>query len=143
MATKKVKASKKEAAPLIEPEEPALNGHAERLEEYHDQESEFGTDLRFRQERSEALDVFEGFTGGEKGISGKTDLTPDQVVLLTTFRILEKTYPGLGLERFPEWFEVYRLSIARGSRKETVDMFRGKMDLIKRDTEDVGNPNRF
>ena len=118
----------------------------EDAEEYHDQESEWEDDEVDVPETDAGHRIYSDFTGGAaKGVAGQTDLTPDQAVLLTQFRILEASYGHLrlGLESFPEWFEVYRLSIGRGSRKETVDMFRGKLEVGPKPEDELRSPNRF
>lgn len=105
----------------------------EEKEEYQDADNDWEDETsKFIQEESDVRHVVRDFTGGT-GISGKTDLTPIQGVLLTQFRLLQEDYhkrfPGLNLDKLPQWFEIYRLSIGRGSRKETVDILKGKLDI--------------
>lgn len=113
---------------------PVAKGLVERLEgqgEYHDQESEWenGDEDSVIAEESEMRQFNRDFTGD--GLAGKTDVTEDQSVMLTQFRILEGDYdrdfPELGLPRFPHWFERYRLSINRKSRTEMVEINRGQI----------------
>lgn len=96
-------------------------------------------DTRFGQEESEAVAMHRDFTG-DRGISGKTDLTPGQAVFLTHLRGLQQSYPELDLqvEEWADYFETYRLSIKRKSREETVQLFQGKMELGKRHAADEG-----
>lgn len=113
--------------------------------DYVDAEAEFDEE-RFETEESDVRHVVRDFTGGE-GISGKTDLTAIQAVLLTQFRLLQEDYherfPELRLDKMPQWFEVYRLSIGRGSRKETVDILRGRMELANTQNANVPGMGRW
>lgn len=129
---------------------PVQKGVVKRIteaeEDYHDQESEWEDDEVEVQTEDAGHRIFKDFSGGEKGTSGITDLTPEQAVLLTEFRVLAASYPQgyFSFDTFPEWFEIYRLSINRGSRKETVEMFRGKLEVGPKTEEDgIRSPNRF
>ncbi len=99
--------------------------------EYQDSDDPFAGE-RFVEPETDLRHVIRDFTGGN-GISGKTDLTPIQGATLTQFRLLQEDYherfPGLNLDKLPKWFEIYRLSIGRASRKEAVEILRGKLDV--------------
>lgn len=109
---------------------PVEKGIVQRIEDsYHDQESEWLDDEDDTLTEVSPLKEFNvDFTG--EGLSGKTDLTEEQAVMLYHFRMLEidyhKRFPGLHLDKASEWFETYRLSVNRQSRKETVEINRGQ-----------------
>jgi len=104
-------------------------------DDYHDQESEW-EDMMTVNKESESKQLFESFTGGtEKGIAGKTHLTPKQAVALTHLRTMQKSFERRGMlwmaeeiGTMIEWFETYRLSVNRKSRVEAVEVWRGKMN---------------
>lgn len=137
----------KRIAPNIEPEyvAAATAKIAETEAEYTDQEREFA-DLesggKFVSEEGQARQILKDFSG-DKGISGLTDMTPDMVVLFTQIRLLDEAYPGLELDRFPGWFEVYRLNVNRQSRREQVETTRGSVPIMGQDRESGPQaPNR-
>lgn len=107
----------------------------EEAQEYVDPaEDSDWEDEKMVTEESEVRTVVSDFTGGKNGgLSGKTDLTVLQAVLLTQIRLLQEDYharfPELNLDKLPQWFETYRLSIGRGSRKETVEILKGNVAL--------------
>ena len=96
-------------------------------------DSDWGDEKLQAPELSDVRHVMQDFNGA-KGLSGKTDLTTLQAVLLTQIRLLQEDYharfPELHLDKLPEWFEIYRLSIGRGSRKESVDILKGNVSLL-------------
>jgi hypothetical protein len=118
------------------PVEPApLEFAVEETPEYQDQEREFAEleTGQYVSEENPLTSVIREMTGGK--LSGHTDLTETMAVLFTQIRIMEDTWSGaeykewsgyLNLGTFPNWFEIYRLSVGRKSRGETVDMGKGQ-----------------
>lgn len=98
---------------------------------YEPPEAEFDDSEEMVQEETAHRQFTRDFTGD--GLSGKTDLSEEQSVLLTQFRILQADYaerfPEFKLQNFPDWFERYRLSVGRLSRKEIVDTSRGQVPI--------------
>lgn len=115
---------------------------------YVDQDSEW-EDARYGGEEHPTTKVFQDFTGGEKGISGKTDVTKPQFAFLWTLRNMQADFEERGMldvaheiEEGARWFETYRLSIDRKSRAESVDILRGRLDMAPK-TDEQASPLRF
>lgn len=121
----------------------------EKKTEYVEPDPEFGEDedgdgMTDIMQSNPAKEVFTDFTGGvDAGNSGRTDLTEDQAVLLTHARLLMEAYPGFGLESFPKWLEIYRMSVLRKSRTETVQMFQNKLQFTTPNDDELRPPHRF
>lgn len=151
------KKARKKKAPTPEPEsEPESEEMDLTAVPYVDAEDDFADGEKYVKEESEIKQVMDDFTGN-KGISGQTDLTPDQAVLLTQVRVLQHGYPTrpcnrpgcnkthMDLSAFPDWFETYRLSIGRGSRKEKTEVLRGRVELKPENQQPMFGtpPSRF
>lgn len=95
---------------------------------YSDQGSEWDDGAQYTEPESDTRHVVRDLTGG-KGVSGQTDLTDESRLLLSQMRVYANAYPGIGIETFVEWFELYGLSVGRGSRKEMADILRGNLPL--------------
>jgi len=109
---------------------------------YHDQESEWESEIKTMvQQESDVRHVMRDFTSKEE-VEGQSDLTEAQVNLLTVLKCYEIDYPGLGLENFAKWFNVHRLSLNRGSRKEKVEILRGQVSLTPPPGDLQRAPNR-
>lgn len=123
-------------------------------DDYQDVPDEWGADNEGEhrvESESELRHTLRDFTASaDKKLGAQTDLAQDQLNFLYYIRLLQKTFtkkdfPELyaELQEGAEWMETYRVSLNRGGRRETVEMFRGGLSGLVGGDPNAPRPPRF
>ena len=97
-------------------------------DEYEDAADIWAERLKEALSESEIRDVIKDYTRGED-LDALTDLTEDQITLLTVMESFTDAYPGLGLEGFPKLFKKLRISFDGRGRKQVENILSSKQWL--------------